>query len=246
MAIIQQNSRIAHHRLSTTGSIFTVPSTTDFTDSSWLSTDLLVGELGINITDDRIFFRTTNGIIELTTSGGLGSMWDRVGDDVMLLEDTSSTPVVQPNLLPPTDDVSNIGSASNHWMHLYLSKDVHCSNVRINEATYQSTQITTPTIATTTQNGVTASAITAGASDTRGVITTTGTQNQTAYTKLTIAFQHGFTVTPSVIVSLTSNPGTGSIEIYVVPSTTGFEFYFLSIGATPPSADLSFNYLAIG
>ena len=87
MGIIQQNSRIAHHRLTTPGSIFTVPATVDFTDGSWLSTDLMIGEIGMQISDDRLFFRTSNGIVEVSTSSGANSMWARVGDDIVAVED---------------------------------------------------------------------------------------------------------------------------------------------------------------
>lgn len=63
--IIRQNSRIQHHRITDTGTVFTVPGTEDFTDGSWSITDLMLGEIGIQMTDDKVYVRTTNGILEL-------------------------------------------------------------------------------------------------------------------------------------------------------------------------------------
>ena len=49
MARIDQYARLMHHRISTSGANFTVPTSDDHTDETWLSTDLYIGELGINI-----------------------------------------------------------------------------------------------------------------------------------------------------------------------------------------------------
>lgn len=46
----------------------TVPTGTTI-DNSWLTTDLLVGEGFLNAFDDRLFYRTLNGIIEVPMSG---------------------------------------------------------------------------------------------------------------------------------------------------------------------------------
>lgn len=62
--LITQNARIAHHRITTEGEEPTIPSSLDFTDGSWLITDLNVGEICFNITDDRAWFRSDNGIVE--------------------------------------------------------------------------------------------------------------------------------------------------------------------------------------
>lgn len=67
MTLIKQNSRIQHHRITDTGTVFTVPGSEDFTDGSWLITDLMLGEFGVQMTDDKVFVRTTNGILELST-----------------------------------------------------------------------------------------------------------------------------------------------------------------------------------
>ena len=74
MARIDQFSRLRHHRLTGAGQTFTVPLSDDHTDETWLYTDLYLGEIGINLTDDKIFFRSNNGIVQIsTTASGAGS-----------------------------------------------------------------------------------------------------------------------------------------------------------------------------
>jgi hypothetical protein len=73
--IIKQYSRLQSHRISTASTVFTVPSTEDFTDGTWLTTDLCKGEFGVQMADDRVFVRTNNGILELTTTTGPSALW---------------------------------------------------------------------------------------------------------------------------------------------------------------------------
>lgn len=68
MAIQREYSRLILKRSTTTGTEPTIPSTSDI-DSTWLSTDIYKSELFINEADDRIWFRSANGIIELTSDG---------------------------------------------------------------------------------------------------------------------------------------------------------------------------------
>jgi hypothetical protein len=67
MAKIEQFSRLINHRLSTSGQTFTIPVSNDHTDETWLATDLYIGEIGINVTDDKAYFRSNNGIVQLAT-----------------------------------------------------------------------------------------------------------------------------------------------------------------------------------
>lgn len=86
MAKIDQFSRIIHHRLTAAGAQFTIPSSNDHTDETWASTDLYIGELGINITDDKVFVRTNNGIVQLTTatSSSGSNIWVFSGTEVQI------------------------------------------------------------------------------------------------------------------------------------------------------------------
>lgn len=73
MAKIEQYSRIINHGITTAGTTFTVPTSNDHTDETWLATDLYIGEIGINLTDDKIWMRTNNGLVQIatgTSSGG--------------------------------------------------------------------------------------------------------------------------------------------------------------------------------
>lgn len=73
--IIKQYSRLQSHRISTANVVFTVPSSEDFTDGTWLTTDLCQGEFGVQMADDRVFVRTNNGILELSTTTGPAALW---------------------------------------------------------------------------------------------------------------------------------------------------------------------------
>lgn len=103
--------------------------------------------------------------------------------------------------------------------------------------------VTSPTIAVTTQAGITAAALTAGATDIRGFITTTGTS--TGGTVLTVTFANAYTTAPVVHIS-PANAAGGGVNTMPIPvaSTTGFTLTIPSAGvyaATP-----SWQYLVLG
>ena len=98
-------------------------------------------------------------------------------------------------------------------------------------------QTTAPTIAVTQQNGITAAAITAGASDVCGQITTTGTNNNGGTTILTVTFNKTYTVAPKDIQLQPLNASGALITPYI-SSITATTFVITipasaSSGATP-------------
>jgi len=103
-----------------------------------------------------------------------------------------------------------------------------------------------PTIAVTTQNGITAAAITAGGSDTCGVITTTGTNNNGGATVLTVTFGKTYTTAPkSVMLQPLNTSAVISGTIPYISSITATTFVITipasgSSGATP-----SWSYLVV-
>lgn len=68
MANKTEYSRLRLKRSGITGVIPTIPSGNTI-DNTWLSTDLLIGEGFMNAVDDRLWYRTVNGIIEVPLSG---------------------------------------------------------------------------------------------------------------------------------------------------------------------------------
>ena len=60
-------SRQILKRTTQSGSTPTINTATTI-DSTWLATDILIGELFVNVEDDRMFTRTNNGIFELLLS----------------------------------------------------------------------------------------------------------------------------------------------------------------------------------
>lgn len=106
-------------------------------------------------------------------------------------------------------------------------------------------QTTAPTIAVSTQNGITAAAITAGGTDVTGVITTTGTNDNGGATVLQVTFNKTYTSAPkSVTLTPRNASGAGPNPPYISAITaTTFDITIpasASAGATP-----SWSYLVV-
>ncbi len=103
---------------------------------------------------------------------------------------------------------------------------------------------TAPTIAVTTQNGITAAAITAGGSDTCGIITTTGTSTDS--TLLTVTFNKTYTTAPKFVILQPANaaaamPNSG----YYVSAVTATTFQITVVTGGTYAATPSWRYLVI-
>jgi hypothetical protein len=121
MSRIEQYSRLRHHRLTTSGQLFTIPTSEDHTDGTWLSTDLYIGEIGFNLTDDKAYFRTNNGIVQLATGTSSGStastsqIWSFSSPNI-IIGSTYSADSVSPRSGYYTD----LGTTTLRWKDLYL------------------------------------------------------------------------------------------------------------------------------
>ena len=119
MPKIEQFSRIINHCLTTSGQLFTIPTSNDHTDETWLATDLYVGEIGINLTDDTIFMRTNNGIVQISASGSGGgsvsNLWNWSSPNI-IIGSTYSAESVSPRSGVYTD----LGTSTLRWKDLYL------------------------------------------------------------------------------------------------------------------------------
>ena len=115
---IEQFSRLLHHRSTSLGQVFTIPISNDHTDETWLSTDLYIGEIGLNVADNKAYFRSNNGIIQLATatSSESSSPWSFVDPDVQLISSTVSS-------VKPTGTLTDLGTSTNPWNNLYLGSD---------------------------------------------------------------------------------------------------------------------------
>ena len=133
MAKIEQYSRIINHGVTTAGTSFTIPTSNDHTDETWVTTDLYIGEIGINLTDDKIFMRTNNGIIQLSTgtsSGGTASASPFVFNSPNIqIGSTYSADAVVRNGVYFTD----LGTTSLRWKDLYLGgSSLGLSTINVN------------------------------------------------------------------------------------------------------------------
>jgi len=122
MAKIEQYSRIINHAISTSGQTFTVPSSNDHTDETWLATDLYIGEIGVNVTDDKVFFRTNNGIVQLATGTSSTGTTSSIANVFQF-----NSPNIQIGTTYSADSVSprsgyytDLGTSTLRWKDLYL------------------------------------------------------------------------------------------------------------------------------
>lgn len=107
-----------------------------------------------------------------------------------------------------------------------------------------SNQTTAPTIAVGTQDGITAAAITAGSTDTAGIITTTGTS--TGGTVMTITFNKTYTVAPKVVILSAANAAGGGINSDpIVTSITATTFVITIPTSGVYAATPSWYYLVV-
>jgi hypothetical protein len=95
-----------------------------------------------------------------------------------------------------------------------------------------------PSINVFALNGISAAAITVGSTDSKGSITTTGTNNSTN-TQLNITFNSAYTVAPVVVITPNNNAAR-TATYYVTSTTTSFSLFINGGGVNP-----SFNYMVI-
>jgi hypothetical protein len=119
---IEQFSRLLHHRLTTQGALFTIPTSNDHTDETWSATDLYIGEIGINVTDDKIYMRTNNGIVQIATGTSSGvsstassSPWTFTGTNIEIGATFTANAVTR-----KTGVFTDLGSSTLRWKDLYL------------------------------------------------------------------------------------------------------------------------------
>ena len=108
-----------------------------------------------------------------------------------------------------------------------------------------SNQTTAPTIAVTTQNGITAAAITAGSTDVCGTITTTGTNNNGGNTVLTVTFNKTYTTAPKSVVLTPVNNSANTLIASTFVTTTATTFVINVIGSASAGATPSWTYQVI-
>lgn len=118
---IEQFSRLLMHRVTGQGVTFTNPTSNDHTDETWSDTDLYIGEIGINVTDDTIFMRTNNGIVQIATSTASGStssvgLWIINGSNELQIGSTYTPGAI----VKGSGYFTDLGSSTLRFKDLYL------------------------------------------------------------------------------------------------------------------------------
>ena len=104
-----------------TGNVPTIGVSPDYTDGTWSVDDIYRGEFYLNDPDGRLWIGTVNGPLEIELAGGAGNIWSRVGEDIVAVENGLTSPLIYPNVLPPADVVSDLGSATYNWNDLFIN-----------------------------------------------------------------------------------------------------------------------------
>jgi hypothetical protein len=122
MAKIEQFSRLINHGITTAGTTFTIPTSNDHTDETWLATDLYLGELGVNLTDDKVYVRTNNGIIQLAT--GTSSTGSTASTSAIFVFNSPNIQIGSTYsadaLTPRSGYYTDLGTTTLRWKDLYL------------------------------------------------------------------------------------------------------------------------------
>lgn len=148
---------------------------------------------GILVTNTGVYTGTT-GIITVTANSAT----------------TGSVAVINGTGLTTGKGITVNATAATLTTGFYFAANDGTSNVFTigSNGHITSVQTTAPTIAVTTQNGITAAAVTAGSSDIAGNFTTTGTS--TGSSVITVTFNKTFTVAPKTIDILVTNAAAAS------------------------------------
>jgi hypothetical protein len=159
MSKIEQYSRILQHRLTGIGQQFTIPTSNDHTDETWSASDLYIGEIGINVTDDTMFFRTNNGVVQVATGGGEGAtassqIWAFSNNNIEIGATFAPNAIVR-----NTNSFVDLGSQSLRFKDIYLGGSSDAFSV-INVNNGFTIRNTTDSLITTVDAGTNGSVVT--------------------------------------------------------------------------------------
>lgn len=248
---------------------FTLPSTeTDSTTTTGTSLNIVESTLttgnGLKVTGTTGVFTTGGSLIKADLSAavagnGLVAITTGVytGTGLSLVTGNSATTGILGSI-SGTGLTTGIGqkvtatAATLTTGRYYSANDsaIEVFGIGANGHIHSTVSAAPPTIAVTQQNGITAAAITAGGSDTCGVITTTGTNNAGGTSILQVTFGKTYTVAPKGVILMPANASaaksaaTSQAGVFVsAVAATTFDITIpsdASAGATP-----SWRYVVI-
>lgn len=248
---------------------FTLPSTeTDATSTTGTSLSIVESTLtsgtGLKVTGTTAVFTTGGALFKAdlsaaTAGNGFSAITTGVytGTGLSLITANSATTGTLDSI-SGTGLTSGIGqkvtaaAATLTTGRYYSANDsaTEVFGVGANGHIHSTVSAAPPTIAVSIQNGITAAAITAGGSDTCGIITTTGTNNAGGATVLQVTFGKTYTAAPKGVILMPANASgakaadTSGAGVYIsAVAATTFDITIPSdagAGATP-----SFRYVVI-
>lgn len=253
--------------MATTGNLLTLTANSATTAAGLLriNGNGLTDGIGLVVASSATALTSTGRLLSIahsgatTTSGIIGEVSSAATDETIVFRSLASgaiTGVVQSaNALATVTGIihESRGTAATLTTGRYYSAHDAAGEVfgiGTNGHLISTVSATPPTIAVSTANGISAAAITAGGTDTCGVITTTGTQDGSGDTVLQVTFGKTYTTAPKAVMlfPLNSSASKVSTTTLVSPyiSATAATTFDITIpedsaaGATP-----SFAYIVI-
>ncbi|MCR4307829.1 MAG: hypothetical protein NUV80_04650 [Candidatus Berkelbacteria bacterium] len=152
----------------------------------------------------------TNGIVSFQATGNYTSAAVGVGFVHVLADTTTAGTALSVSGLAMTTGIGLNISATQATMTTGRYLSCHDANTEVfgigaNGHIHSVVSADAPTIAVSQQNGITAAAITAGGSDTCGIITTTGTNNNGGASVLQVTFGKTYTTAPKAVLLYARN-----------------------------------------
>lgn len=163
-------------------------------------------------TTGRLFLSTHSGAT--VTSGILNEFTSAAADEAIVLK-VAGTAAITGSVLQASATstvtgiiIESVATAGTLTTGRYFSANnatTEVFGIGLNGHIISTVSASPPTIAVTSQNGITAAAITAGGTDTCGIITTTGTNNNGGTSVLQVTFGKTYTTAPKAVLLFPRN-----------------------------------------
>lgn len=228
------------------------------------NTGLTTGQL-VSISSSATAIATTGRLFLSTHSGATGTsavlneFTSDATDETIVLKSTA-TGAITGKVLQVSATASltgviieSLATAGTFTTGRYFSANnatTEVFGIGLNGHIISTVSASAPTIAVSQQNGITAAAITAGGSDTCGIITTTGTNNNGGTSILQVTFGKTYTTAPKAIVlyprnSAASKVAATSLLTTFISAITATTFDITIPQDAAAAATPSWNYVVI-
>jgi hypothetical protein len=116
------------------GATPSIPPSDDHTDGTWTANDIYIGEFFLNVQDDTAFYRSVNGIVQLSSVSMTGS--NNIWYDNGLNQISLGVPFsYESAVIPSGNNITDLGSTASYWKDLYGASIINSSTFSIQAST---------------------------------------------------------------------------------------------------------------